>query len=86
MGNIEERVGKRGRHWRVKIRRRSLRPITKTFDRRSDAVQWSRMIESDIDQGRSVVASSDRKRTLAELIVGSSKRWMPSIGQLRYPG
>jgi len=44
-------IEKRGQFRRVKIRRAGLPAQTRTFDNRTQAQQWARGVESDIDKG-----------------------------------
>jgi hypothetical protein len=44
-------IEKRGQFWRVKIRRTGLLAQTRTFDNRTQAQQWARGVESEIDKG-----------------------------------
>lgn len=68
MATIEKRVGKGGTTWRVRLRRQSGPPLTKSFPRKIDAEAWARSIESKLDGGEHVPSSEARKRTLADAI------------------
>jgi len=37
--------------WQAQVRRRGIKPVTKSFDSRTDARRWARMLESEIDRG-----------------------------------
>ena len=43
-------VEMRGKFWRLKIRRQGPLTQTRTFDNRTEAQQWTRSIESDLDR------------------------------------
>lgn len=68
MATIEKRVGKGGTTWRVRVRRLAGPPLTKSFDRKTDAEAWARGIESKLDAGEHVATSEARKRTVADAI------------------
>jgi hypothetical protein len=44
--------------WRVQIRRAGERPISKTFDKKAEAVDWSRVMEGDRDNIAAVTLCS----------------------------
>jgi hypothetical protein len=44
-------IEKRGQFWRVKIRRAGVLAQTRTFDNRTQAQQWARGVESEVDKG-----------------------------------
>jgi integrase len=44
-------IQKRGESYRVRIIRKGYPPHTKTFSNKGDAIRWSRMIETKLDQG-----------------------------------
>ena len=69
MATIEKRTGTSGKTtWRVRVRRASGPPLTKSFARKVDADAWARSIESKIDVGEHVPDAEARKRTLAHAI------------------
>jgi len=50
MAVIDKRTTSKGTRWRARIRRRE-GTLTKTFDRKSDAVQWATATEAAMDRG-----------------------------------
>lgn len=69
MATFEKRVGKSGKStWRVRVRRLSGPPLSKSFPRKADAEAWARSIEHKIDAGEHVPSSEARKRTLGDAI------------------
>ena len=54
--------------YRVKVRLRGDAPRTRTFRRKSDAEAWAKAAETDLSRGLYVPTTSDRRRTVAELI------------------
>jgi integrase len=52
MATIVKRTGRSGNTtWQAQVRKKGYPRKTKTFDRKSDAVNWSRMIEREMDAG-----------------------------------
>jgi integrase len=69
MATFDRRIGSNGKtSWRVRVRRRSGPPLTKTFARKSDGEQWARSIETKIDVGDHVPDAEARRRTLGDAI------------------
>jgi hypothetical protein len=58
-------IEKRGQFWRVKIRRTGQ---TRTFDNRTQAQQWARGVESEIDKGIVVDRRVAQRLSLAEIL------------------
>lgn len=54
--------------WRAQVRRRGHKPEVKTFRRRTEAEQWARAIEAEIDGGRFVSRAEAERTTLSELL------------------
>jgi len=54
--------------WQVVIRRKGYRPQLRTFPTRSDAKQWARLIESEIDRAVFVDRGLTERVTLGQLI------------------
>ncbi len=55
--------------WQAQVRLAGLRPLSRTFENRADAVRWARQIETQVERGDlGVSASSLRRTSLAELI------------------
>ena len=61
-------IEKRGQFWRVKIRRTGLPSQTRTFDNRTQAQQWARGVESEIDKGIVVDRRIAQRISLAEVL------------------
>ena len=51
MATIEERNGKNGKTYQVRIRVKGHPPVTETFKRKTDAKKWALQTEADIRQG-----------------------------------
>lgn len=54
--------------YRVQIRRRGFPPMTKTFERRTDAARWKRETEADILRGLRFPQHEAERRTLGDLV------------------
>lgn len=54
--------------WRAQVRRRGYPPQVRTFRRRTEAEQWARAIEAEIDAGRFVSRAEAERTTLADLL------------------
>ncbi len=61
-------IRKRGKSWRVQIRRRNHPPQFKAFDTRADAEAWARQVESEMDRGAFVSRVEAEKTSIAELL------------------
>src|SRR5262245_13973079 len=57
-------------NWRVQVRRVGQRPIGKTFEKKADATEWSRIMEGDEDSIAAFPDAEARRRTLAQAIDG----------------
>lgn len=69
MATTEIRKGRDGKvSYRVKIRLDGHRPVSATFDRKTDAKQFIQDTESSMRAGRYFKTSESRRRTLADLI------------------
>ena len=67
MAAITERTDKNGRtKYTVRIRIRGQEPQTATFGRRTDAVQWVQLMESDIRMGKRISTCEARKGSLGK--------------------
>ena len=55
-------------NWQAVARRTGNKPVSKSFDTKTEAGQWARMIESEIDRGVFVDRSEGERTTMAELI------------------
>jgi integrase len=72
MANIQRRTwsdseGERT-SYRVQIRRRGFPPISRTFERKSDADRWAREIEADMSRRRYFPQHEAEQHTLANLV------------------
>jgi hypothetical protein len=61
-------IEKRGQFWRVKIRRTGLPAQTRTFDNRTQAQQWARGLETEIENGVLVDRRAAEGTSLAEIL------------------
>jgi integrase len=59
-------ITKRGKRYRVQVRRFGQNPVCGTFDTRKEAEAWARDIEHRIDRGQSIDAA--RRTTFADLV------------------
>ncbi len=71
-------IRKRGKSWRVQIRRRGHPPQFKAFDTRADAEAWARQIESEIDRGAFVSRVEAEKTLIADLLDRYKREITPS--------
>ena len=55
-------------NWQAQVRRSGRPPAAKTFKTRAEAGKWSRMLESEIDQGVFLDRSESQRATIGELI------------------
>lgn len=61
-------ITKRGRYWRAQIIRRGYPPQYRTFDSRSEAEAWARVLESEMDRSVFVSRAEAERTTLAEAL------------------
>lgn len=59
---------KRGRYWRVRVRRRGYPEQNRTFDNKARAEVWARTIEGEMDRGLYVDRTESEKNLLADII------------------
>lgn len=79
MASIRERKNKDGTTvYRVEIRRKGHPPQRATFERKTDARNWTSDIESAIRQGRHFKSTEAKKHTLADLIDRYIKNILPT--------
>jgi integrase len=64
MANIE----KRGKYWRVRVRRAGYPPQSRTFDTKVQASIWARDVEAEMDRGIFVDRTEAEKNTLGDII------------------
>ena len=71
---------KRNNRWQVQIRRTGLGTVSKTFNRKADALNWARIMESKLERGESLINFKILKEiTLEDLI----KRYVREILPLK---
>lgn len=69
MAAFEKRIGTTGKvTWRARVRRQNGPWLTKTFERKTDAMEWARGVERAIDVDEFVPNAEARRRTLGEVI------------------
>jgi hypothetical protein len=61
-------IQRRGKYWRVQVRRRGYPDRTRSFDMRGQAEIWARDIESEMDRGVFLDRSEAERNTLVELM------------------
>lgn len=67
---------KRGPYqWQAQIRRAGYDPVSKTFQTRSDAEEWAREIEREMDRGLYLPRSASEKTTIGDLC----QSWKESV-------
>ena len=59
---------KRASGWQVQIRKQGYQPISKRFDKKTDADVWARITESEMDRGVFIDRSEAERTTLAEIL------------------
>jgi len=60
---------KRNNRWQVQIRRTGLGTVSKTFNLKSDALNWARVMESKLERGDSLVNLQVLKETTLEGLI-----------------
>lgn len=60
---------KRASGWQVQIRKQGFQPISKRFDKKSDADIWARITESEMDRGVFIDRSEAENTTLANILI-----------------
>ncbi|MFZ4542026.1 MAG: tyrosine-type recombinase/integrase [Rickettsiales bacterium] len=80
MATIQKRFSQKTNteSYRVKIRIKGHLPVTKTFDRLTDARRWSAQTETEIRQGQYFKAAKAQKHTVAETIDRYISDYLPS--------
>lgn len=61
-------IDKRGKYWRVRIRRRGYPDQVRTFDAKAQADIWARDVEREMDRGGFMDRTEAEKNTLADII------------------
>ena len=59
---------KRGKYWKVRIRRTGAPEQTRTFNSKKLALQWSRSVENAIDQGLVIDRRASERTSLGEIL------------------
>jgi integrase len=73
-------IQKRGKHqWQAKIRRKGYPVQNKTFERKSDAEQWARDIENEMDRGVFVSRKEAESTTLHEALDRFIEEYIPRL-------
>lgn len=67
MGYIRD-PQKPGQRYQAEVRLKGHRPLTATFDRKSDAKAWIQKAEADIRAGRHNIYAESKKRTFREAV------------------
>ncbi|MDP2153472.1 MAG: hypothetical protein Q8J66_07430 [Methylotenera sp.] len=75
-------ITRRSSGWQVQIRKKGYRPISKRFDKKSEADVWARAIESEIDRNVFIDRSLAERTTLGEILI--KYRDQVSINKLGY--
>lgn len=69
MASIRKREGRDGKAtYQVQVRLRGQKTRTRTFTRLTDAKAWARDVESKMSHGQYVPTTTERRRTLADLV------------------
>lgn len=80
MAVIEERIGKDGKKkYRVKVRLKGYKPVSATFDRRTDAKHWMTQTEAAMREGRYFQASGGKGKTLGDAIDRYTRDILPNL-------
>lgn len=75
-------ITRRSSGWQVQIRKQGYRPISKRFDKKSEADAWARAIESEMDRNVFIDRSLAERTTLGEILI--KYRDQVSINKLGY--
>ena len=65
MANIRELLSGK---WQVQVRHRGIRPVAKSFETKTQAIRFARLLEAEIDRGIFVDRSECEQTTVGELI------------------
>lgn len=69
MASIRKRINSKGKvSYHVQIRISGHPPLTQTFDKKTDAENWAKKAESEINDGRLLPQKVAQKRLMSELI------------------
>jgi hypothetical protein len=69
----------RKERWQARVQRRGFENITKSFILKSDAIQWARSVEIEIDRGTFLNNHLARKTSFAEIIQRYVKEVAPQL-------
>lgn len=78
MATYRKRLGK----WQTRIQRKGVPDLSKTFESKSDAIAWARMIESEMDRGAYLDRTEADRTTLGEVL----ERYMREISPRKKAG
>lgn len=79
MATIQARRDSDGRvRYRVQVRLKGYRPISATFDRKTDAKDWARETETDLKAGRYLKTAESKKHTFGNMIDRYIKQVLPN--------
>jgi hypothetical protein len=70
-------IWKRGKAWRVEIRRLNQPKQNRTFDTKAKAEAWARQVESKMDRGEFVDLKEAERNTLGDLLLRYSEKISP---------
>jgi len=59
---------RRGARWRAQVRRRGLKPLSKTFEKYEDATRWAQTVEGRLAIGEVLDLGEARRATLGEAL------------------
>jgi integrase len=78
MADIFKRLGARGTTYRARVRVAGLPPLTRTFERKTDARDWAQKTEADLKRNRAFPQRQHERKTLGELIDRYRQEGMPA--------
>jgi len=82
MATIIPRIGRKGkRTWQAQVRKKGFPGQTKTFDRKSDAIKWARMIERQMDKS----TWRNLKGANSILLEGALHRYLSEVSVKKRP-
>jgi hypothetical protein len=70
---------RRGARWRAQVRRRGLKPLSKTFDKHEEATRWAQTVEGRLAVGELLDLSEARRTTLGEAL----ERYLAEVTPLK---
>jgi hypothetical protein len=75
VASIRKRIGANGTTYYVQIRRKGLKPLTKSFSSRTLAQQWARKTESDLERSE-YLDLREAKTIRGSSVVAMGQVWM----------